>query len=51
MKFEIEHECEQYDEPCDSRCPANPEYDPTPYCSYGHRSKAQCDCLPIAENE
>jgi len=26
-------------------------YDPTPYCSYGHRTKAQCDCEPIADNE
>lgn len=25
--------------------------DPTPYCSYGHRTKASCDCGPIAENE
>lgn len=25
--------------------------DPAPYCSYGHRSKATCDCGPIAENE
>lgn len=27
------------------------DYDPTPYCSYGHKTKAQCDCGPIAENE
>lgn len=26
-------------------------FDPAPYCSYGHRSKATCDCGPIAENE
>jgi hypothetical protein len=26
-------------------------YDPTPYCSYGHRSAASCDCGPIASNE
>lgn len=25
--------------------------DPTPYCSYGHKTKAQCDCGPIASNE
>jgi hypothetical protein len=25
--------------------------DPAPYCSYGHRTKAQCDCGDIAENE
>lgn len=30
--------------------PHEPE-DPTPYCSYGHRAKVQCDCGPIAENE
>jgi hypothetical protein len=26
-------------------------YDPTPYCSYGHRTKAACDCGPIAAND
>lgn len=26
-------------------------YDPTPYCSAGHRTKAQCDCGQIADNE
>ena len=26
-------------------------YDPTPYCSYGHKSAATCDCGPIADNE
>jgi hypothetical protein len=25
--------------------------DPTPWCSYGHRTRAQCDCGPIADNE
>lgn len=25
--------------------------DPTPWCSYGHRTQAECDCGPIAENE
>jgi hypothetical protein len=25
--------------------------DPAPYCSYGHRTKAQCDCGDIADNE
>lgn len=28
-----------------------PESDPARYCSYGHKTKAQCDCGPIAENE
>lgn len=27
------------------------DYDPTPWCSYGHMRKADCDCGPIAENE
>jgi hypothetical protein len=27
------------------------EADHSPYCSYGHKTKAQCDCGPIAENE
>lgn len=27
------------------------EPDGAPYCSYGHRTKAQCDCGPIAANE
>lgn len=27
------------------------EDDPTPYCSYGHKSAAACDCGPIAANE
>lgn len=27
------------------------DFDPTPYCSYGHPSEASCDCEPIAENE
>lgn len=26
-------------------------YDPTPYCSQGHRNAATCDCAPIADNE
>jgi hypothetical protein len=30
---------------------SDPNYDPSPYCSYGHMTKAQCDCGPIAENE
>ncbi len=25
--------------------------DPAPHCSYGHSSRAQCDCGPIASNE
>jgi hypothetical protein len=25
--------------------------DPAPYCSFGHRTKAQCDCGDIADNE
>lgn len=25
--------------------------DPTPWCSYGHMTKASCDCGPIADNE
>lgn len=29
---------------------SDPDYDPTPYCSY-HGSKKNCDCGPIAENE
>jgi hypothetical protein len=24
--------------------------DPTPWCSYGHRTEADCDCGPIADN-
>lgn len=28
-----------------------PESDPAPYCSYGHATKALCDCGPIAGNE
>lgn len=27
------------------------EVDGAPYCSYGHKTKASCDCGPIAENE
>jgi hypothetical protein len=27
------------------------DFDPTPYCSAGHPSKATCDCGPIADNE
>lgn len=30
---------------------ARDNYDPTPYCSYGHKTKASCDCGPIAANE
>lgn len=26
-------------------------YDGAPYCSAGHRTKASCDCGPIAANE
>lgn len=29
----------------------DPNYDGAPYCSYGHRTKASCDCGPIADNE
>lgn len=25
--------------------------DQTPWCSYGHKTKAECDCGPIAEND
>lgn len=27
------------------------DFDPTPWCSYGHRTEADCDCGPIADNE
>jgi hypothetical protein len=27
------------------------DYDPTPWCSYGHKTEADCDCGPIADNE
>lgn len=27
------------------------DVDGAPYCSYGHKNAAQCDCGPIAENE
>lgn len=27
------------------------EDDPSPWCSYGHKTEASCDCGPIAENE
>lgn len=37
-------------EPDDVSDESEPE-DPTPYCSYGHRTQAQCDCGPIADNE
>lgn len=30
---------------------ARDNYDPTPYCSYGHKNAASCDCGPIADNE
>jgi hypothetical protein len=30
---------------------ARDNYDPTPYCSYGHKIAATCDCGPIADNE
>jgi hypothetical protein len=26
-------------------------YDGAPYCSFGHKTKADCDCPPIAANE
>ena len=35
----------------DSKCRHSPDYDPTPYCSYGHRTKVECDCGPLAEND
>lgn len=28
-----------------------PPDDGAPYCSYGHKTKASCDCEPIADNE
>jgi hypothetical protein len=31
--------------------PEADDYDPSPYCSYGHMTKASCDCGPIARNE
>ena len=30
---------------------ARDNYDPTPYCSAGHKDAAHCDCGPIANNE
>ena len=32
-------------------CPECKDYDPTPWCSYGHKTAKECDCGPIAENE
>jgi len=29
----------------------NDNYDGAPYCSAGHKTKAACDCGPIADNE
>ena len=26
-------------------------YDPSPYCIAGHKTKASCDCGPIADND
>ncbi|MDB4893164.1 MAG: hypothetical protein JWL61_5019 [Gemmatimonadetes bacterium] len=26
-------------------------YDPSPWCSYGHMSRKECDCGPIARND
>lgn len=41
---------------CDDQCDdcdklQDEESDPAPYCSYGHRTKEQCDCGPIADND
>lgn len=31
---------------------SNIEYeDPSPFCSYGHKTAKDCDCAPIADNE
>ena len=30
---------------------ADPDYDGSPWCSYGHRTEADCDCGPIADND
>lgn len=27
------------------------DYDPSPWCSYGHKTEKECDCGPIAEND
>jgi hypothetical protein len=43
--------CAEFDEVHDSHCPNHPDYDPTPYCSGGHRTVKECDCGPIADND
>jgi len=43
--------CEDFGEVHGTKCPFHPDFDPTPYCSYGHMTKVQCDCGPIAEND
>jgi hypothetical protein len=34
---------------CSVECADN--YDPAPYCSYGHKTAKACDCGPIAKND
>jgi len=43
--------CDQMDEVHGPQCPEHPDYDPTPWCPYGHRTKEQCDCGPLADND
>lgn len=44
--------CLEYDHEHDAGCPEHPDYDPTPWCSgCGSRTKAGCECGPIAEND
>lgn len=33
------------------KCKLDVDSDEAPYCSYGHKTKASCDCGQIASNE
>jgi hypothetical protein len=51
MESETCQWCEGPKGECDRKCPANPNYDPTPWCTY-HGNREACDCEKYAaEND
>jgi hypothetical protein len=47
----MNEECDCEGPEHDARCRLSPDYDPTPWCPYGHRGPEDCDCGPLARND
>jgi hypothetical protein len=48
----VDEELDPYCELCPEHLAAHEaDYDPTPWCSYGHMRKSDCDCGELARND